>query len=124
MHLVIAALSYFNNFRSGPSLYPCPFQPRSEPVFQGKSAYFPEALGDRILLALGEVTPISRRADRLLDVVIDEFPANPFEARDLVAVDNVDAGGAVLSDQRCPLVRALPPADDQNARVRHVVEAH
>jgi hypothetical protein len=101
-----------DDFGAGPPVNSRPGQPGGEPVFQGEPAHFPELSGYRVPFALPQVAPVPGHLDGLLDVRVAELPADPVEARDLVAVDDVDACGAVLADQRGPL-GAYPLASGQ-----------
>lgn len=55
---------------------------------------------------------------------VDKRPAHSLEPGHRVAVDDVDPLGAVLAQERRPLVGALASADDQNAGAGEIVEAH
>jgi hypothetical protein len=61
--------------------------------------------------------------ERLVDVLVDERPADLRELRDVVAMHHVDAGGAVVTQQRRPLVGALATPDDDDACAGEPVEA-
>jgi hypothetical protein len=63
---------------------------------------------------LRKPAPPTAGPERFVDVFVDEFPADLSESRHVVSVDDIDALGASLTDQRGPLVRALAAAHDKH----------
>ena len=62
----------------------------------------------------GESSPPSPVGQRLIDVLVDETPAHFGELRCAVAMHHVNVPGAVVTQQGCPFVGALPAADDHD----------
>ena len=77
---------------------------------------------DRLLLLRCQSAPPAAVGQRLVDVGVDELPADPGEDRGVVAMDDVDPLGAVVAQQRGPLVRALAAADHGDPGTAEVVE--
>ena len=96
--------------------------PVREPGLELQPPDLPEALHDRRPLALRQAAEPAARLAGAGEQVVHERPVGGRELRRGVAVDDVDARGARLGQQRRPLERALAAAEDQAAAVAQAGE--
>src|SRR5690349_24775186 len=69
------------------------------------------------------MSPPAAGPHRALHIGINEPPAHPVESRDGVPVDEVDPLSVLLSEQRRPLVGALPATDDDDPGASQFIES-
>ena len=93
-------------------------------MLEREPADLPELLRDLGLLVGLQAAPPAALGEGLVDVLVDERQLTFSNAGRRVPVHDVDARGAVVAQQRGPLVGALPAADDRDPGAGQVVERH
>ena len=93
-------------------------------MLERQPADLPELQGDLLLALRRQLAPPAADGQGLVDVAVDEGPADPLERRRRVPVHHIDPLGPVVAEQRRPLIRALPTSDHRDPGAGEVVEGH